>query len=36
MHLEYDTETRKLNWHKSVVSRYKEQNRRFLRATAVL
>lgn len=22
-HLEYDTETRKLNWHKSVVSRYK-------------
>uniref|UniRef100_UPI000BE428F8 Tn3 family transposase n=1 Tax=Escherichia coli TaxID=562 RepID=UPI000BE428F8 len=28
-HLEYDTETRKLNWHKSVVSRYKEQNRRF-------
>lgn len=28
-HLEYDTETQKLNWHKSVVSRYKEQNQRF-------
>ncbi len=28
-HLEYDKETQKLTWHKSVVSRNKEQNKRF-------
>lgn len=28
-HLEYDKETQKLTWHKSVVSRHKAQNKRF-------
>lgn len=28
-HLEYDKETQKLTWHKSVASRYKSQNKRF-------
>ncbi|EOS96423.1 transposase Tn3 family protein [Erwinia tracheiphila PSU-1] len=28
-HLEYDTETQKLTWHKSVVSLHKAQNKRF-------
>lgn len=28
-HLEYDVETQKLTWHKSVASRHKEQNKRF-------
>lgn len=28
-HLEYDAETQKLTWHKSVASRHKEQNKRF-------
>lgn len=28
-HLEYDKETQRLTWHKSVVSRNKEQNKRF-------